>query len=257
MTLAAQGYICFDATDDSRAWARAALAIGRRVAADAGAQRANLRHRGTWFVGVDALPNARDGSLGGVPLRGPWDAHLPQRGPLHTAQLSVIYPGYPKQDAAESDGNHRYRLRRGAAHVDGLHPVGPERRRMALERHAYILGISLDGSRAAPTLCWPGSHLVLGAVLRAAIGDDDPAQVDVTDAYHAARAQVFDQIAPVALWGPAGSSFLLHRFTLHGTAPWGDRGENDGGKSAQDAARFTAFFRPEWDGDARDWLNGA
>ena len=245
MTLAGQGFACFAATDRSRAWATAALARARGIIADPEARAANLRHGETWFVGVDALPNDVDGSIDSVPLCGPWQDHLPQIGPLHRAQLSVIYPGYPKQDAGESDGNHRYRLRRGAAHVDGLHPVGPDRRRRALERHAYILGISLDGSRAAPTLCWPGSHRVLGAALRDAIAEDDPAQVDVTEAYHKARAQVFDQIEPVALSGPAGSSFLLHRFTLHGTAPWRDE---------RDAARVTAFFRPDWIGAHRDWL---
>lgn len=244
MTLAARGYLRFDATDQSRAWAAAALRVGRQMAADPAIAAANLRHGKTWFVGVDALPNAADGSVEGVPLSGPWQGHLPQTGPLHPAQLSVIYPGYPRQDADESDGNHRYRLRRAAAHVDGLLPVGPDRRRKALERHAYILGISLDGSEAAPTVCWPGSHLILGAALRDAIGDADPDQVDVTEAYQAARARVFDTIEPVALWGPAGSSFLLHRFTLHGTAPWGD---------AEGTARFTAFFRPEWAGDLDAW----
>lgn len=245
MTLAARGYLRLAATEQSRAWAQAALEVARRLTADPGIAAANLRHGETWFVGVDVLPNEADGSVEGVPLAGPWDPHLPQHGPLHAAQLSVVYPGYPRQDAGESDANHRYRLRRGAAHVDGLHAVGPDRRRKAIEQHAYILGISLDGEQAAPTLCWPESHLILGATLRDAIGAADPATVDVTEAYQAARAEVFRRIEPVALKGEAGSSFLLHRFTLHGTAPW---------EGADGAARFSAFFRPAWTGAMADWL---
>lgn len=90
MTLAARGYLRFDATDQSRAWAAAALRVGRRITADPAIAAANLRHGKTWFVGVDALPNAADGSVEGVPLSGPWQEHLPQTGPLHPAQLSVI-----------------------------------------------------------------------------------------------------------------------------------------------------------------------
>jgi hypothetical protein len=49
--------------------------------------------------------------------------------PLHRAQVSVTYPGYPAPDPEESDAAHRFRRDRDAAHLDGLLPVGPEKRR--------------------------------------------------------------------------------------------------------------------------------
>ena len=93
--------------------------------------------------------------------------------PLDTGQVSVTYPGYPRQDAGESDAQARYRRRRDAAHVDGLLPIGPHRRRMLKEPHAWILGLPVTecGAGAAPLVVWEGSHEVmrdrLGAVLRA------------------------------------------------------------------------------------------
>ena len=39
---------------------------------------------------------------------------------LHPAQLSVIYPGYPKPRVGESEAAGRYRAKRDAAHLDWL-----------------------------------------------------------------------------------------------------------------------------------------
>lgn len=245
MSLARDGCLCFPATDAGRRWARAARRAGLRLTADQQVMQANLRHGGTWFVGVDALPNDDTGTVEGVPLIGPWAAHLPLSRPLHRAQLSIVYPGYPARDPGQSDANHRFRLHRKAAHVDGLLPVGPDRRRYPGEFHAWVLGIHLNDCDAAPTVWWPGSHRVIGRALAAAIGDADPAQVDVTDAYAQARRAVFETCAPQPLIGPRGASFLLHRFTLHGTEPWSGPSRADG--------RMTAFFRPEFD-DRMAWL---
>lgn len=237
------GYAVFEPSAATRDWAAAALQAARRVSADPTVRAANLRHGETWFVGVDALPNADDGSVAGVPLRGPWQAHVPAL-PLHAGQLSIVYPGYPGRDADESAANHRYRQVRAAAHVDGLLPVGPERRRFALEYHAYTLGLPLSRSTQAPTVVWPGSHRIMQAALRSAIGSRPPAQVDITEAYQAARRRVLDTLSPVPLSAPPGGAFLLHRFALHGTAPW---------HGPVGPARITAFFRPEFPGwDA--WL---
>ena len=134
-----EGFTVFDHDPRTAAWAQAALGEAREIAADPKMQCPdNLRHGQTWFVGVDALSNGPDGSIAGVPLAGPWQPFVPDL-PQHQAQLSIIYAHYPKQDAGESDANHRYRRTRSAAHVDGLLPVGALRRRFAVEYHAYIL----------------------------------------------------------------------------------------------------------------------
>ncbi|MEL6886522.1 MAG: hypothetical protein AAFP87_18570 [Pseudomonadota bacterium] len=239
------GFVLFDQDPRVARWAAAARIEADRLSVDPDIRARNLRHGKTWFVGVDALPNAPDGSVGGVPLLGPWQEHVPDL-PQHAAQLSIIYPGYPRQDPGESDANHRYRRLRCAAHVDGLLPVGPERRRFALEYHAYILGLPLNVCDTAPTVVWRGSHRIMQAALADAIGQGDVGQVDVTDAYHAARRQVFDTCEMVRLCAAPGQSCLIHRFALHGTAPW---------EGTDGPGRMVAFFRPEFPRPT-DWLNG-
>ncbi|MEO0667122.1 MAG: hypothetical protein AAFZ99_04345 [Pseudomonadota bacterium] len=243
MGLSDDGFAVFAPTEAGRRWAEAARRAAVRISAQPGVRVQNLRHGQTWFVGVDALPNAADGAVGGVPLDGAWRSDVPDV-PLHRAQLSIIYPGYPGRDVDESEPNHRYRRVRCAAHVDGLLPVGPGRRRYAQEWHAYILGMPLNASRQAPTVVWPGSHRVMQAALRDAIGDRDPRDVDVTEAYHAARNDVFQRCDPVPLHAEVGGAFLLHRFALHGTAPW---------EGPVAAGRMVAFFRPEFP-TAAEWL---
>jgi len=237
------GFVLFGADARVTQWAAAAHDVAKDIAADPEMQAANLRHGNTWFVGVDALPNAADGSIAGVPLKGPWQDHVPDV-PQHAAQLSIIYPGYPKQDAGESDANHRFRIKRCAAHVDGLLPEGPERRRFAREYHAYILGLPLTVATAAPTVVWRGSHVIMQAALSEAIGDHLIGSVDLTDAYHAARRAVFERCEMVSLRADPGQSFLIHRFALHGTAPW---------EGPEGPGRMIAFLRPEFT-DPQDWL---
>ncbi|HSG54967.1 MAG TPA: hypothetical protein VLA45_05890, partial [Paracoccaceae bacterium] len=59
-------------------WARAAHEVAVGIAADPRWRGPdNLRHGGTWFVGVDALPNDAQGAVAGVPLAGPWQADVP------------------------------------------------------------------------------------------------------------------------------------------------------------------------------------
>ena len=242
------GFKVFDHNPRTAAWAKAALNDARKIAADpAMCSFDNLRHGQTWFVGVDALPNAVDGSIGGVPLDGPWQQFVPDL-PQHSGQLSIIYAGYPQQDVGESDANHRYRSARAAAHVDGLLPVGPERRRFAQEYHAYILSVPLNDVAEAPTVVWRGSQRIMQQALRGAIGDADPAQVDITEVYQAARRQVFETCEQVPLRLKVGQSALLHPFVLHGTQAWGDASDPTG------EGRMIAFFRPECAGGAAQWL---
>ena len=245
----ADGFCVFGFDARVAAWAQAAGHAARAVARDpAWRVTDNLRHGGTWFVGVDALPNAPDGSIAGVPLRGPWQTRVPDL-PLHRAQLSIIYPRYPQQDAGQSAANHRFRRDRAGAHVDGLLPVGPARRRFAREYHAYILSLPLGDVTAAPTVVWRGSQQIMQPALRAAIGSRDPAQTDITEAYTAARAQVFAQCEAVPLVLTRGQSALLHPFVLHGTLPWGTAPDPADGEG-----RMIVFFRPDSAAGAAGWL---
>lgn len=244
--LATDGYAVFDVDPSVAAWAAAAHPVACELSADPTIRAANLRHGETWFVGVDALPNAEDGSIAGVPLRGPWEDHIAPLSHWHAAQLSIVYPDYPRQDADESDANHRYRITRHAAHVDGLLPVGPTRRRFLQEPHAFILGLPLNTSDAAPLMVWPGSHHIMGAAFRQLIGDKDPSKTDLTEGYQAARRKVFDTIEPMPVIAPVGASILLHRHLLHGVAPWAK------GATAPPEGRMIAYFRPQF--RASKWL---
>lgn len=223
------------------AWAAAALPL-----AQAALQGQDRRAGGTWTVGLDLLPNDAAGTVAGVPL--PWDALGLAPEPLHRAQLSTVHPGYPRPDAHEPASANAYRLTRDAAHLDGLLPIGPEKRRMIREPHAWILGLPLTDSPAAPLVVWPGSAAILRAALLAALTVHSPeawADIDVTDAYQRARKQVFASCPRVELPVQRGQATLLHRLTLHGVAPWGD--------SPQTYPRIIAYFRPQLE-TVRDWL---
>jgi hypothetical protein len=233
------------------AWAAAALPIARRAIADSPDP---WRCGGTWFAGVDALPNAPTGEIGGVPLPATVLDALPViPATWHRAQLSTLQPGYPKPWPGEAEPAFRYRLTRDAAHVDGLLPIGPDRRRMLREPHAFILGLALTEAdpEAAPLVVWEGSHEVvrraLAAVLRPHPVADWPG-IDLTDAYHAARREVFAQCRRVALPVRPGEALLLHRLVLHGMAPWAE------GASAAPEGRINAYFRPEFV-DFASWLD--
>lgn len=245
------GYRTYPVHPGTRIWAAAAMAMARPVLADPQARARNLRHGDTWFVGVDELRTDPWGAIGGVPLKGAFLLDLTPVRVSVPGQLSVIYPGYPGRDPGDDDGAYRYRLMRAAAHVDGVKAMGPQRRRFPDELHAFILGLPLTDVRQSPTLVWPGSHRIIGDALLEAIGDQAPGEVDVTDVYGAARAEVFRTIRPVPMPTQPGEAFLLHRFLLHGTAPW----EDD--SIAAPEGRVVVFFRPEvanltqW--RTRDW----
>lgn len=171
---------------------------------------------------------------------------------LHRAQVSVVYPGYPRARAGESEAATRYRAKRDAAHVDGLKPVGPERRRKPDEFHAFILGLPLTpaSADAAPMVVWEGSHRVIRDAFLSVLREHDPKDwpnVDLTEAYWAARRTVFDTCARVEIPASPGAAFVVHRLALHGVAPWADRAE------AGPDGRMIAYFRPDVR-DRRDWL---
>lgn len=221
------------------AWARAALP----AAITAIAQSAEpWRCGGTWFVGVDALPNDTDGRVGGIAL--PWQALPIDPLPLHRAQLSTLRPGYPLPSSDESPAAFAFRRDRDAAHLDGLLPHGPDKRRKIVEPHAWILGIALNdcGAGASPLVVWEGSHAVMQNALRAALAGHPPetlAEVDVTEAYQAARKTVFAQCRRREVPIKPGEATLLHRHLIHGVAPWVP------GSIAPSEGRIIAYFRPE------------
>ncbi len=212
---------------------------------------------GTWFIGVDALDNDAQGRVVGssaLPGAAIDFAHR-HYGPidLHKGQVSVIYPGYPKPRRGESEGAARYRARRDAAHVDGLRPMGPDRRRRIDEPHAWILGIPLTeaSADAAPMVLWDGSHKILGEAFRDALRDlpkDQLASADITDIYQAARGQVFETCTRIELPARPGEAYLLHRHCLHGVAPWG------ADAIAGQDGRMIAYFRPELPDGVAQWL---
>ena len=228
------GYTVFDHAPEVAAWAAAAYDTGLALLAGNGERR----HGATWFVGVDALPNAPDGSVAEVPLRGPFLQYVRAPDVWHQAQLSVVFPGYPQQDADESDAAHRYRRTRDAAHVDGLLPEGPDKRRHLREPHGFILGLPLNRCAASPLVVWKGSHRIMREAFATAFAGVDPeawGDVDVTEDYQDARRRVFDTCERTEVQAAPGQAILLDRHVLHGVAPWGD---------AAGEMRMIAYFRP-------------
>ena len=230
------------------AWAKAAARWVRASGVLSGS--ADWRSGGTWFVGVDHLANGPDGAVPlGPPF--PWQDLPLAPVPLHRAQVSIVRPGYPRPDPGETDAAFGYRLRRDAAHLDGLLAVGADRRRMVREPHAWVLGIGLWGGArgAAPTVIWPGSHRIAGPALAAALAAVPAGvrgQTDVTDAYVAARRAAFHDCPRLEVPLKPGEALLLHRHLLHGVAPWS-------AKAAPDRTRAVAWFRPLLK-DVSEWL---
>jgi hypothetical protein len=172
--------------------------------------------------------------------------------PLHRAQVSVCYPGYPQPSPQESEAAFRFRLKRDAAHVDGLLAEGPEKRRTLKEPHAYILGVALtaQSAGAAPLTVWEGSHHIMRCMFGEAFTGHAPetwATIDVTQAYQEARRAVFASCGRVELPLLPGEAVLLHRHLVHGVAPWGETAQ------ASEDGRMIAYFRPEFPVLA-DWL---
>jgi len=161
------GWRRFDYDASVADWAAHALQMAIPLAQDPQYHDDWLRCGGTWFVGVNLLPNDADGQLEGGPvLQGAAMAHLREAGlmdPLDKAQISVMYPGYPQQSETESAAAFKFRRDRDAAHVDGLLPVGPDKRRHLHEPHGFVLGLPLNDAQACPMVVWEGSHEIMRA----------------------------------------------------------------------------------------------
>lgn len=241
----------FPAEDALRPWVDAAEAHAR-LALEADALAHWWRAGGTWFVGVDALANDGAGRLPGGPA--PRGAAVDAARAVadvswHRLQLSVVRPGYPAAGAGEDAAQHRFRLKRDGAHLDGLLPEGPHRRRHLREPHAFILGIALTvaDADASPLVVWEGSETLILAAFAAAFSDTPPnrwGDIDLTDIYAEARREVFRTCRRVPVPLARGEAVLLHRAALHGIAPWGE------GARADPAGRAIAYLRPP---AAPDW----
>lgn len=237
-------------------WVRYALADALRALRDPSLDHWYQCER-TWFVGLDALSNDAKGCIGASgPLAGvavdfitdelgEWPA-------LHPAQLSGVFPGYPRPRTGETEAAFRYRLKRDAAHVDGVIGLGNPKRRFVQEPHQFILGLPLTDAdeKAAPLVVWEGSHLIMQAAFQNALRGVQPSRMsqhDVTQTYQAARKQVFDSCPRVIVHAPPGSAILVHRLALHGVAPWGS------GARADPHGRLIAYFRPPMTAGVQAW----
>ena len=251
----AHGWHKFSYDPAIAAWAAVAKGAADRAVADPEMQRLWLQCEGTWFVGVDALANDRDGRVAGsAPLSGNavdfirnYLGGLP---PLHRAQVSVIYPGYPRPRANESAKAFQFRQTRDAAHVDGILPVGPARWRQLVEPHSFVLGLPLNATEAgaSPLVLWPDSPTIIRRHLRAAFADTPVAhwpELDITEAYTAARREVFATCERFEMPAQPGEAYLLHRLMLHGVAPW---------RAGSGPGRIVAYFRPPWTAGLAEFL---
>ena len=72
----------------------------------------------------------------------------------------------------------------------------------------------------------------------------DGVEIDLTDAYQAARRDCFDRLERVEIAARPGEAYLVHRLALHGVAPWLAGGEG---------RRAVAYFRPDPGGHDDDW----
>lgn len=252
---AARGWLRFPPEPATRAWAAAVRALLPALLGDPGAR---WRHGGTWFVGVDALPNDPAGRVAGGPALAGAAVEAAARlcgigwPALHRGQVSALRPGYPCRDPDEGEAAFAFRRDRAGAHVDGLLPAGPARERRLLEPHAFLLGIGITeaGPGAAPFTLWEGSHRILGPALARLLAPVPPArwgEVDLTQAYHAARRAALASCPRIALPLAPGEALLVHRHLLHGIGPWEE------GAEAAPEGRVIVWFRPLCP-RAGDWL---
>jgi len=252
-----KGWCRFPFDETLMQWITHALPCAREtVAAEENAQW--LRCGGTWFAGVNLLPNAVDGSVyGSDALRGKANDFIRQALGLDNfdwdrAQLSVCYPGYPQPMPAETEAAYAYRRDRDAAHVDGFLAEGPDRRRHLREYHGFILGIPMVefNAGASPFVVWEGSHEVIRETFVERFRGEPAEQwgeIDITGVYHEVRRKIFGRCKRVEIHARPGEAYLVHRLALHGVAPW------QGTASATPDGRMICYFRPEI-GGPESWL---
>jgi len=258
-----RGWCQFESDPYLLKWIESALPVARAKVLEPDNAKW-LRCGDTWFAGVNILPNASDGSVDcGPALGGDAVDFIAQVLGLSAgrlsgfdwdkAQVSICYPGYPQRMAIEIEAAFKFRRDRDAAHVDGLLPEGPNRRRFLREWHCFILAIPmLDyDTDASPFVIWEGSHEVVREAFQLLFQNrspDDWSLIDVTEGYHAVRRKIFETCRRVEIVAKPGESYLVHRLALHGVGPWNAE-QNSACKE-----RMICYFRPE-SGAIEHWLN--
>ena len=219
------------------------------------------RYQDTWFAGVNVLPNNELGAVAGQPplplplLTTLADYCQAAVGELDLGQISALFPGYPQIDPQQSVAANQFRRRHYAAHLDGLVPLGPQRRRFLTEQHSFILGISLTSHpvNAAPLMIWPGSHKRIQAWLIANLSGLPTAdwdQIDLTDGYQDIRKHILADTEPQALHLAKGEAYVMHRHLLHGMGHWPNSIADP-----HNQGRIIVYFRPCWH-QPMQWLKG-
>jgi len=252
-----RGWCRFDYDEYLANWVQAVLPYARQTVSEQ-TNAKWLRCDGTWFVGVNVLPNQPDGSVHGGPvLQGDAIDFVRQHckpAPLtfDAAQVSVCYPGYPKPMKTESDNAYRFRRDRDAAHVDGFLREGPHNHRHLRECHGFVLGIPMveADETASPLMVWDGSHELVRTAMKARFENIEPSNwgdEDITECYHKVRREIFEQCERVAVTAKPGQAYLVHRLALHGISPW----QSDAKAGAD--GRMICYFRPDI-GDVSSWL---
>lgn len=250
------GFTVFAPDAAMRAWALACGPVAERLIADPALDHW-YRCARTWFAGVNVLPNDAGGGVAddGVPPLAGAAVDFVREGLGHrgfawdAAQISVVFPGYPRHGVEDTQASFRYRRNRMAAHVDGLERSADRRRKLS-ETHSFLLGIPLTdaGDEAGAFVVWRGSHEVMRAAFQAAFGGIAPERwrtVDITDAYVAARKRCFEECEAVRVAPGPGAAYVMHPLALHGVALW------QGGSGY----RAVAYFRPDaFEGDVLRWL---
>ena len=209
-----------------------------------------LRCNDTWFAGVNLLNNDVHGSVsGGPPLAGAVIDFINQDLGIYDfawdrAQISICYPGYPKKSKEESEKAFIYRKTRDGAHIDGVLKQEPARRRFMLEYHAFILGIPITtyDHGASPLVVWEGSHELIRKAFQERLYNVPEklwANEDLTEAYHAVRRKIFETCKRVEIYSKPGASYIIHRLSLHGIAPWAEAAKAD-----PNFGRAIIYFRP-------------
>lgn len=241
------GYIHFERDESVLAWVESSITTARLAVADKENQHW-FRYGNTWFVGVNVLNNDENGRVsGGPPLLGKAVGFIEsfsttRKLSLDRAQISVCYEGYPQPSSLETDAAYGYRLRRDAAHVDGIMREGKDR--YLVEYHHYIFALPMVecSHDAAPFVVWRGSHRIIQKALIAYLADYPSEQwrsVPISEVYNQARKEVFASCDRIEFDLNPGQAFVGHRHLLHGTAPWGASAE------AGPDGRMICFFRPE------------
>lgn len=252
-----QGWVKFPYDKAIARWVEHVYPLALEVRRDPDQIATWLRSGGTWFVGVNAIDNDGQGRVeDGPALTGVLRDFIEARFGWHDldqAQVSITYPGYPQPDPQDSAAGFRYRRDRDAAHLDGVKAELSGGRRCVDEAHAFVIGIPLNQTddRASPLVLWEGSHRIMRDAMGSAfdgVPADQMRRHDITNAYRAARREVFETCPRIPLHANPGETYLLDRFTLHGVAPWKD------GAKAPPEGRMIAYFRPDLPGGVPGWL---